>query len=97
MTHESSGATSAVLGRDKGELVSLVGLQRAGKNDMVNLIPRLSISIRVMPDGRFAWRTRIRQSEKLSSCAGRIAMVTQENILFYDTVLHKSLFRGRVT
>jgi len=66
----------------KGELVAFVGSSGAGKTTLVNLIPRFyevsSGTIRV--DGRDI------RGVKLSSLRGQIAMVTQENILFYDTV-----------
>jgi len=66
----------------KGELVAFVGSSGAGKTTLVNLIPRFyevsSGSIRV--DGRDI------RTVKLGSLRGQIAMVTQENILFYDTV-----------
>ena len=66
----------------KGELVAFVGSSGAGKTTLVNLIPRFyevtAGAIRV--DG-----TDVRKA-KLSSLRGQIAMVTQENILFHDTV-----------
>jgi ATP-binding cassette, subfamily B, bacterial MsbA len=66
----------------KGELVAFVGSSGAGKTTLVNLIPRFyaasSGTIRV--DG-----TDIRDAT-LRSLRGQIAMVTQENILFHDTV-----------
>jgi subfamily B ATP-binding cassette protein MsbA len=66
----------------KGDLVAFVGSSGAGKTTLVNLIPRFyevtSGSIRV--DGRDI------RTVKLGSLRGQIAMVTQENILFHDTV-----------
>ena len=66
----------------KGELVAFVGSSGAGKTTLVNLLPRFyevsAGAIRV--DG-----VDIRKV-KLSSLRGQIAMVTQENILFHDTV-----------
>jgi len=66
----------------KGELVAFVGSSGAGKTTLVNLIPRFyevtSGAIRVD-------QLEIRKV-KLSSLRGQIAMVTQENILFHDTV-----------
>ena len=66
----------------KGELVAFVGSSGAGKTTLVNLIPRFyevtGGAIRV--DG-----TDVRKV-KLGSLRGQIAMVTQENILFHDTV-----------
>jgi subfamily B ATP-binding cassette protein MsbA len=66
----------------KGELVAFVGSSGAGKTTLVNLLPRFyaasSGTIRV--DG-----ANIRDVT-LRSLRGQIAMVTQENILFHDTV-----------
>jgi ATP-binding cassette, subfamily B, bacterial MsbA len=68
----------------KGEVIALVGSSGAGKTTLVNLIPRFyevtSGSIRI--DG-----TDIRELSR-RSLRSRIAMVTQENILFHDTVLN---------
>jgi ATP-binding cassette, subfamily B, bacterial MsbA len=69
---------------NKGEMIALVGSSGAGKTTLVNLIPRFhevnSGSIRI--DG-----TDIREMS-LRSLRGQIAMVTQENILFHDTVFN---------
>jgi ATP-binding cassette, subfamily B, bacterial MsbA len=66
----------------KGELVAFVGSSGAGKTTLVNLIPRfyevVSGTIRV--DGRDIRDVTIR------SLREQIAMVTQENILFHDTI-----------
>ena len=66
----------------KGELVAFVGSSGAGKTTLVNLIPRLyevtAGAIRV--DGVDVRKVTLR------SLRGQIAMVTQENILFHDTV-----------
>jgi ATP-binding cassette, subfamily B, bacterial MsbA len=66
----------------KGELVAFVGSSGAGKTTLVNLIPRFyevsAGAIRV--DGLDVRKV------KLGSLRGQIAMVTQENILFHDTV-----------
>jgi ATP-binding cassette, subfamily B, bacterial MsbA len=66
----------------KGEVIALVGSSGAGKTTLVNLLPRLhevtSGTIRI--DG-----TDIREVT-IRSLREQIAMVTQENILFYDTV-----------
>ena len=69
---------------DKGEVIALVGSSGAGKTTLVNLIPRFyevtAGSIRI--DG-----INIREMN-LRSLRNQIAMVTQENILFHDTVLN---------
>ena len=66
----------------KGEVVALVGSSGAGKTTLVNLIPRFyevtSGSIRI--DGVDVREVTIR------SLREQIAMVTQENILFHDSV-----------
>jgi subfamily B ATP-binding cassette protein MsbA len=66
----------------KGEVIALVGSSGAGKTTLVNLLPRFyeltSGSIRI--DGVDIGQVTIR------SLREQIAMVTQENILFHDTV-----------
>jgi ATP-binding cassette, subfamily B, bacterial MsbA len=66
----------------KGEVIALVGSSGGGKTTLVNLIPRFyeptSGSIRI--DGVDIREVTIR------SLREQIAMVTQENILFHDTV-----------
>lgn len=67
---------------EKGEVIAVVGSSGAGKSTLVNLIPRFyevsAGSVRV--DG-----TDVRELS-LRSLRNQIAMVTQENILFHDTV-----------
>jgi subfamily B ATP-binding cassette protein MsbA len=66
----------------KGEIVAFVGSSGAGKTTLVNLIPRFyevtSGAIRI--DGRDVREVTIR------SLRAQIAMVTQETILFHDSV-----------
>ncbi|HUL15817.1 MAG TPA: ABC transporter ATP-binding protein [Terriglobales bacterium] len=66
----------------KGEVIAIVGSSGAGKTTLVNLIPRFyessGGSIRI--DGSDVRNLSIR------SLRAQIAMVTQENILFHDTV-----------
>ena len=66
----------------KGEVVAFVGSSGAGKTTLVNLIPRFYEPtggvIRI--DGTDS------SSATLRSLRGQIAIVTQENILFHDTV-----------
>lgn len=67
---------------EKGEVIAVVGSSGAGKSTLVSLIPRFyevsAGSVRV--DG-----TDVRELS-LRSLRNQIAMVTQENILFHDTV-----------
>jgi ATP-binding cassette, subfamily B, bacterial MsbA len=66
----------------KGEIVAFVGSSGAGKTTLVNLIPRFyeptAGTIRI--DGKDTREVTLR------SLREQIAMVTQENILFHDTV-----------
>jgi subfamily B ATP-binding cassette protein MsbA len=66
----------------KGDVIALVGSSGAGKTTLVNLLPRFhevtTGTIRI--DG-----TNIREVT-IRSLRDQIAMVAQENILFYDTV-----------
>ena len=66
----------------KGELVAFVGSSGAGKTTLVNLIPRFYEVTRgvIRVDGMDV------RKAKLGSLRGQIAVVTQENILFHDTV-----------
>jgi len=86
--HVSFSYDSAPVLRDinleaqKGEVIALVGSSGAGKTTLVNLLPRFyeltAGSIRI--DGVDVREVTIR------SLREQIAMVTQENILFHDTV-----------
>jgi ATP-binding cassette, subfamily B, bacterial MsbA len=66
----------------KGEIVAFVGSSGAGKTTLVNLIPRFYevTSGAISMDGRDIRELTIR------SLRGQMAVVTQENILFHDTV-----------
>jgi len=68
----------------QGEIVAFVGSSGAGKTTLVNLIPRFyevtSGAIRI--DGHDVRGVTIRSLRK------QIAIVTQENILFHDTVMN---------
>ena len=67
---------------EQGQIVTVLGANGAGKTTLVNLLPRFyevtSGAIRV--DGIDARNVTIR------SLREQVAMVTQENILFHDTV-----------
>ena len=66
----------------KGEVLAFVGSSGAGKTTLVNLLPRFyeATSGAILIDG-----VDIR-SVSIRSLREQIAMVTQENILFFDTV-----------
>jgi len=68
----------------KGEVVALVGSSGAGKSSLANLIPRFFdvTAGRILIDGHD-----LRDLTK-SSLRAQIGMVTQETILFNDTVFH---------
>ena len=65
-------------------MIALVGSSGAGKTTLVNLLPRFYevSSGAILLDGRDVREVTIR------SLREQIAMVTQENILFHDTVLN---------
>jgi subfamily B ATP-binding cassette protein MsbA len=66
----------------RGEVIALVGSSGAGKTTLVNLLPRFyeATSGKIRIDGVDTRGVTIR------SLREQIAMVTQENILFFDTV-----------
>ena len=70
------------LAAKKGEVIALVGQSGAGKTTLVNLVPRFyeptSGTVRI--DGTDIKKVTLR------SLREQIAVVTQENILFHDTV-----------
>ena len=76
---------------DKGERLALVGSSGAGKTTFVNLIPRFHdvTGGSIMIDG-----IDIRDL-KLSSLRGLVAMVTQETVLFNDTVRNNIAYGHR--
>jgi subfamily B ATP-binding cassette protein MsbA len=67
-----------------GEVLALVGPSGAGKSTLVNLIPRFFdvTSGSILIDGKDV------RELTLASLRGQIAQVTQETILFNDTVRH---------
>lgn len=66
----------------KGEIVAIVGSSGAGKSTLVNLIPRFYD----VTDGGIRIDGTDVKEFSLRSLRRQIAMVTQENILFHDTV-----------
>ena len=86
-TNAGDGAESEVLHEinleiPRGEVIALVGPSGAGKSTLVNLIPRFfdATSGRVLIDGRDI------REVSLRSLREQIGKVTQETILFNDTV-----------
>ncbi len=67
-----------------GEVLALVGPSGAGKSTLVNLIPRLFD----VTSGRILLDDKDVRDLTLSSLRKQIAQVTQETILFNDTVRH---------
>lgn len=67
---------------ERGEIVAIVGQSGAGKTTLVNLVPRFFdvTGGRVLIDGRDV------RDVTLASLRGQIGIVTQETILFNDTV-----------
>jgi subfamily B ATP-binding cassette protein MsbA len=66
----------------KGEVIALVGTSGAGKTTLVNLLPRFY----EVTGGTITIDGIDISTVTLRSLREQIAMVTQENILFYDTV-----------
>lgn len=68
----------------KGEVVAIVGSSGAGKSTLANLIPRFFDVTRghILIDGHDV------RNVRLSSLRAQIGMVTQETILFNDTVFN---------
>jgi subfamily B ATP-binding cassette protein MsbA len=74
-----------------GEVLAIVGPSGAGKSTMANLIPRFFdvIGGRLLIDG-----TDVRDAT-LDSLRGQVSMVTQENILFNDTIRNNICYGQR--
>jgi ATP-binding cassette, subfamily B, bacterial MsbA len=66
----------------KGEVVALVGSSGAGKTTLVNLLPRFY----ELTSGAIRVDDTDTRTVTIHSLREQIAMVTQENILFHDTV-----------
>jgi subfamily B ATP-binding cassette protein MsbA len=73
-----------------GQVIAIVGTSGGGKTTLVNLLPRFFdvTSGRVLLDGRDV------RDITLTSLRAQIGMVTQETILFHDTV-HNNIGYGR--
>jgi subfamily B ATP-binding cassette protein MsbA len=67
---------------EKGEMIALVGSSGAGKTTLVNLLPRFQ----EVTSGSIKIDAVDIREMNLRSLRNQIAMVTQENILFHDTV-----------
>jgi len=68
---------------EPGEVVALVGMSGGGKTSLVNLIPRFYD----VTEGRITIDKKDIRDISLSSLRGKISIVTQEPILFNETVL----------
>jgi subfamily B ATP-binding cassette protein MsbA len=68
----------------KGEMIALVGSSGAGKTTLVNLIPRFY----EVSGGSIRVDDMDVRELTLRSLRGQIAIVTQDNILFHDTVFN---------
>lgn len=66
----------------KGEMVALVGESGGGKSSLIKLIQRLYD----VSDGEILWDSIDLRDAKVSSLKKQIALVTQETILFNDTI-----------
>jgi subfamily B ATP-binding cassette protein MsbA len=66
----------------KGEVIALVGTSGAGKTTLVNLLPRFY----ELTSGRILMDAVDTREVTIRSLREQIAIVTQENILFFDTV-----------
>ncbi len=74
----------------KGEVLALVGPSGGGKTTMVDLIPRFYDP----SEGKILWDGRDLREIKLESLRSNIGIVTQETILFHDTI-QKNIAYGR--
>ena len=76
----------------RGEVVALVGPSGAGKSTLLNLLPRFyeATDGAIMIDGHDI------RTVTLASLRGQIGVVTQQTILFNDTVRHNIAY-GRLT
>jgi ATP-binding cassette, subfamily B, bacterial MsbA len=75
----------------KGEVVAIVGSSGAGKTTLASLIPRFFDVTR----GRIVIDGHDVRDLQLSSLRAQIGMVTQETILFHDTVLNNICYGHR--
>ncbi len=86
-TEEAPGAGATVLRGvhleiEPGEVVALVGRSGAGKSTLVNLLPRFFDPTR----GRVTLAGRDLRDATLASLRAQIGIVTQETVLFNDTI-----------
>ncbi len=76
----------------KGEVIAIVGPSGCGKSTLVNLIPRFydPTNGEVLIDGRDI------KKATLDSLRGQVGIVTQETILFHDTIRANIAYGGQV-
>jgi len=75
---------------DKGEVVALVGPSGGGKSTLADLIPRFYQPT----SGKILWDGQDLSQIKLSSLRSHIGIVTQETILFHESIM-KNIAYGR--
>jgi ATP-binding cassette, subfamily B, bacterial MsbA len=77
---------------EKGEVVALVGPSGGGKSTLADLVPRF-----YQPhSGQILWDGKDISEIKISSLRSHIGIVTQETILFHDSIM-KNIAYGRPT
>lgn len=74
-----------------GEVIALVGMSGAGKTSLVNLLPRFYD----VEKGRILIDNNDIRKIRLQSLRGQIALVTQQTILFNDTVRNNISYGSR--
>jgi ATP-binding cassette, subfamily B, bacterial MsbA len=74
----------------KGEVVALVGPSGGGKTTLVDLVPRFYQPT----SGQILWDGKDLSRIKLASLRAQVGIVTQETILFHDSIL-KNIAYGR--
>lgn len=68
----------------KGSMVALVGESGGGKSSLIKLVQRLYD----VTDGRILWDGTDLRDAQIASLKQQIALVTQETVLFNDTILY---------
>ena len=74
-----------------GTMVALVGESGGGKSTLTKLLPRFHDPV----TGAFLWDGNDLRADSISSLRRHIALVTQETVLFNDTVRHNISMASR--